>query len=146
MRPVLRIIFLLLVLAPLPSFGQHWHKNLDDAIAEAGSRRLNILLLFSVPTACDVCADLEKKVMMTPEFRAYAAAHFVLVKPDFSGAAPYEEKADNLLIVEKYDKDGFFPWVVILDASGRIVGKTGAYDGENPDEYISKLNKILAGR
>ncbi len=122
---------------------QEWKKDLNQALAEADAEHKYVLLLFSVPDACDICGQLESKVMASEEFKAYAKANFVLAKPDFSGSASYQTKADNLLIVEKYNKDGFFPWVVILDRNSKVLGRTGNYNNETPEEYIKILQAII---
>jgi len=141
MRQNLRMLFLLMFSAHTV-MAQTWNKNLDAALRQAGAERKQVFLLFSVPGNCALCEDLEKNVLGTKEFLDFAGPRYVLARPDFSGNAPYESKADNLLIVEEYDKDGFFPWVVILDPGGKIAGRPGQYDGQQPEAYIALLNKI----
>ncbi|RZJ31715.1 MAG: thioredoxin family protein [Flavobacterium sp.] len=123
---------------------QTWNKDLHEAEKLAASEGKLVLLLFSVPDECDRCLQLEKNVFGSPEFLAYAKDKFILAKPDFSAAASFETKADNLLIVEKYNKDGFFPLVVILDKS-RVLGAVGIYNGETPGQYVQSL-KSIAGK
>jgi thioredoxin-related protein len=121
---------------------QQWNKNLEAALREAGVAHKQVLLVFSVPGNCALCDDLESEVFNTKAFVDFAAAHYVLARPDFSAGASYQSKADNLMIVEKYDKDGFFPWLVVLNADGKIAGRAPQYDHEGADAYISQLNKI----
>ncbi len=116
-----------------------WNDNLDLARREAQQVGKKVLLYFSAAERCTPCQDLEQNVFASAEFEAYASKHFVLVKPVFDDTAPFHEKADNLLIVEKYNKDGFFPWVVILDATGKIVNKVGQYNNESPLDYLKRL-------
>ena len=135
------MIFLLFITST-GGFAQEWNKSLDLAIAKAGSNGKLVLLLFSVPDACDVCDRFEKNVIQSDAFEKYAIENYILARPDFSGTADMMTKADNLLIVEKYNKDGFFPWVVILDGNAKVLGKTGLYTDETPEEYIKKLELI----
>ena len=121
------------------SHAQQWHKDLDAAFKKAAREQKMVLLLFSLPDACETCDRLEKNVIGSEVFKAYAKNKYVLARPDFSDSASPETKIDNLLIVEKYNKDGFFPWVVILDANAKVLGKMGAYNNESPGEYIDKL-------
>ena len=121
---------------------QEWKKDLDKALSQAGNENKLVLLFFSVPEACDICMELDKSVFASEEFKAYARENFILAKPDFSESATFETKADNLLIVEKYNKDGFFPLVVILDKNSRVLGKVGIYNGETPQQYILSLQSI----
>ena len=133
----------LLVFGSTLAQAQQWHKDLDLAVNKAAHAQKMVLLLFSLPEACERCEKLEKNVIASDEFKAYAKEYFVLAKPDFSESASIETKTDNLLIVEKYNKDGFFPWVVILDSNAKVLGKIGLYNDESPGEYIDKLKSTI---
>jgi len=55
-------------------------------------------------------------VFKSPEFLAFADDNYVMVKIDFSYQQDDKEQLQkNLLIVEKYNKDGFFPHVVVFE-------------------------------
>jgi len=124
------------------TFGQRWHKDHDAAFSEASRNCKQVLLLFSLPDACDPCDRLEKTVIASEAFDSFADQTYVLARPDFGEATDFETKANNLLIVEKYNKDGFFPWVVILDPNGKVLGKMGQYNDESPETYIAKLRAV----
>jgi|SRR5690606_32405120 len=128
-----------LCLVALTGHAQEWNTDLESAKREAARNGRKVLLYFSAAERCTPCQDLEQNVMSSVEFTTYAAKHFVLVKPVFDDTAPMIEKAENLLIVEKYNKDGFFPWVVILDASGKVINKVGQYNNESPIQYLKRL-------
>jgi thiol:disulfide interchange protein len=121
---------------------QEWKSSLQPALEEADSSGKNVFLFFSVADACETCKALEEKVLLTEVFKNFASDKYVLAKIDFTSDVSLEEKAENLLIVEKYNKDGFFPWVVIINKSGKILGKTGLYNNESPEEYIRKLQSL----
>jgi thioredoxin-related protein len=133
---------LVLLLVGAVMHAQEWRTDLNAAIAEAARTDKNVLLLFSLPDACDVCETLEKNVIRSQEFKTFAAENYVLARPDFSESADMMTKADNLLIVEKYNKDGFFPWVVILDKNAKVLAKMGQYNDETPEAYITKLQSL----
>jgi thioredoxin-related protein len=123
---------------------QQWEKDLDVGLKEAVHQNKKVLLFFSVPEHCDTCVKLEQNIFKSPEFLAFADDYYVLVKVDFS----YEQEGlskdqlqKNLLIVEKYNKDGFFPHVVVLNAAAKIALKTEVYNNETPQEYLSLLKK-----
>lgn len=128
-----------MIMASPMAGAQEWHKDLDVAAAKAKAANKVVFLLFSVPDACDACDKLEKNVIASESFKRFAEENYILARPDFRESAPFETKADNLLIVEKYNKDGFFPWVVILDGNLKVLGKMGLYNDETPEEYITKL-------
>ncbi len=118
---------------------QHWIDDLEEARRIAAASNKMVLLYFAVSESCESCRALEEKVFRSDEFKDFADTRFVLARPEFRAHEPIETKAEKLMIVEKYNKDGFFPLVVILDRNLKVLGKTGAYDGEPPAEYIRKL-------
>lgn len=121
---------------------QQWNPNLEKALQQAGEENKNVLLFFSTVNACEMCLELEKKVFASDDFKQFASGRYILAKPDFNPTASFESKADNLLIVEKYNKDGFFPWIVILDKTGKVLGKAGLYNHQSPQEYIKLLQSL----
>lgn len=129
------ILFLLLA---NNAIGQTWKTNFNDALKEASASGKEVLLLFSVAENCDSCIRLEKNVLQSDEFLSYAKDNYVLVKQDFKSNSP-ESVEENLLIVEKYNKDGFFPLLVMINKSAKIIGHLGTYNNETPAQYIAKL-------
>ena len=123
-------------------WSQEWQTDLKKALQEANSSNKKVLLYFSVPEFCDSCQMLEKNVFSSEEFKSFAAENYVLTKADFSNAGNPELMEENLLIVEKYNKDGFFPLVVLMDKTARVLGKTGAYNDENAAAYIKLLKSL----
>jgi hypothetical protein len=80
-------------------------------------------------------------VLRSPEFLSYAESKYILVKEDFS----LEQDKDiesKLLVVEKYNKDGFFPLVVIINRNTKVIGQLGAYNNESPQQFLAKLQSI----
>ena len=45
----------------------------------------------------------------------------------------------NAKLAETYNSNGIFPFVVVLDANGNVLGKTG-YKKTTPEQYIKELN------
>lgn len=131
----------LFVLFGISAHAQEWNPDLESAKRQAAESGKKVLLYFSAAESCQPCQNLEQTVFASPEFIAYADKNYVLARPVFAAAASFAEKADNLLIVEKYNKDGFFPWVVILDSKGKVVNKVGQYDNEPPLTYLKKLER-----
>ena len=121
---------------------QQWQNDLQVGLKEAASQNKKVLLFFSVPERCDACNKLERNIFKSPEFIEFANENYVLVKIDFSYEAEELSKDQlekNLLIVEKYNKDGFFPHVVVLNKDAKITNKVGVYTRETPQQYLSLL-------
>ena len=57
-------------------------------------------------------------------------------------ALPKDQQAKNDQLAEKYNPNGYFPFVVILDKTGKVLGQTG-YKNMSSKEYIDHLNSFL---
>jgi thioredoxin-related protein len=140
-----RLFLLIVLLFFLPkSNAQQWHSDLQFGLKEAAQQNKKVLLFFSVPERCDVCNKLEQNIFKSPEFIEFASENYILVKIDFSYEAQEltkDQLEKNLLIVEKYNKDGFFPHVVVLNKEAKIIKKMEVYTSETPEQYLSLLQK-----
>ncbi|WP_181248464.1 thioredoxin family protein [Flavobacterium magnum] len=124
----------------------HWKTDIDKALREAAVANKDVLLFFTVSEQCENCDKLDKNIFSSEEFQAFAKENYIPVRIDFS-QKPTEELTDsmiekNLLIIEKYNKDGFFPLVVVLSKDSKVRGKTGVYKEETPTQFISMLRKF----
>jgi hypothetical protein len=59
-------------------------------------------------------------------------------KNELSGA---QTKA-NAKLAEKYNKNGVFPFVVVLNNKGEVLGET-SYKKTTPENYIKELNAFV---
>ena len=141
-----RLFLLTLLLCFLPkSYAQQWHTDLQLGLKEAAQQNKKVLLFFSVPERCEACNKLEQNIFKSPEFIEFASENYVLVKIDFSYEVQEltkDQLEKNLLIVEKYNKDGFFPHVVVLNKEAKITKKMEVYTSETPEQYLSLLQKM----
>ena len=122
------------------ALAQEWISELGSGFEMARAQDKKVLLFFSVADGCAVCQDLEQRVFKDQAFLDFASKRYVLVREDFSEGTP-EAKIRHLAIVEKYNRDGFFPLVLVLDAAGRVLKKTGPYENEDAQAYIRMLQK-----
>ncbi|MEZ4898857.1 MAG: thioredoxin family protein [Saprospiraceae bacterium] len=135
-------LVLLLILAGSGLFGQTWLTDLGKAEQEATSRNCHIILVFQGSDWCAPCIKLNQEIWQSEEFKAYASEHAVLLKADFPRKAknqlPPDQLKKNERLAEKYNKQGFFPLVVVLDNEGNVLGTTG-YKKTTPEAYIATL-------
>lgn len=105
-----------------------------------------VILVFSGSDWCAPCIKLEKNIWQSEEFKKEADKNWILVKADFpkkkNNKQPEELKAQNQVLAEKYNKEGFFPLVVVLDKTGKVMGKTG-YENIKPSEYIARIKSHI---
>lgn len=136
------LLLLLLLLPACPAFSQKWNTSIAEAKTIASKENKPIILVFSGSDWCAPCIKLEKSVWQSEEFKKEANASWVLVKADFpkkkNNTQSEELKNQNRTLAEKYNKEGFFPLIVVLDKTGKVLGKTG-YENIKASEYISLI-------
>lgn len=141
-----RLFLFTFVLVTTSNFAQNWTTNLEEAKATAAKENKNILLVFSGSDWCAPCIKLDKNVWQSTEFKTYAEGKFVLLRADFpkkkANVLPEALKNANLALAEKYNKEGFFPLVVVLDANGKVVARKG-YENQTAEKYITELQALI---
>ena len=124
---------------------QEWMTDLEEAKKIATEQNLKILISFQGSDWCAPCIKLNKEILSSEAFVTYAKSHFVMVKADFprrkkNKLSAAQQKKNNQL-AEKYDKQGIFPLVVMLDKNGNVLGRTG-YKNMAPAEYSALLSSF----
>jgi thioredoxin-related protein/outer membrane protein assembly factor BamD (BamD/ComL family) len=119
-----------------------WTTDFDEALREATSSKRLVLVDFTGSDWCGWCIKLDKEVFEMEQFKKEAPQSFVLVKLDFpkKKQLPEGEKVRNEALQKRYNITGF-PTVLVLDGSGKIVGKTG-YRAGGPAPYLENLNEL----
>jgi len=138
-------ISLLFLALSLSVAAQEWNTSLDSAKKLATEQDKNIILVFSGSDWCAPCIKLDKNIWQSEAFKAEAAKEWVMVKADFpkkKGNRQSEElRSANAVLSEKYNKEGAFPLVVVMDKNGKVLGKTG-FKNVSPEEYIKLLHSF----
>lgn len=126
-------------------FAQDWQLNLDKAKSIASLQNKNIVLVFSGSDWCGPCIKLDKNIWATNEFQKVAGENWVLLKADFprkkANRLSKEQTSTNEMLAEKYNPNGYFPLVQVLDDTGKVLGTTG-YKDFSPSEYIKHLQSF----
>lgn len=139
------LIFCLTILSFGSVKSQNWLTDISEAKSEALNQSQSIILVFQGSDWCAPCIKLDREIWHTDEFKAYADEHFVMLKADFprkkQNKLSKEQEKHNNELAEKYNKEGFFPLVVVLDSEGNVLGKTG-YKKTTPFEYIELLSSF----
>jgi len=121
---------------------QNWQTDFEQAKIIAAKENRKIIMVFQGSDWCAPCMKLDREIWSSDEFRSYANDHFVMLKVDFprkkASALTPEQQEKNNKLAERYNKQGFFPFVVVFDAQGHQLGETG-YKKMAPDEYIRHL-------
>jgi len=140
-----KIALLLLLSFTSISFSQEWKTSLEEAKLEATKENKKILLVFSGSDWCAPCIKLEKNVWKSEVFKKEALEKYVLIKADFPKKKANQLSAEltenNNKLAEKYNKEGNFPLVVMLDKNGKVQGMTG-FKNISAEEYVKLLTSL----
>jgi thioredoxin-related protein len=127
-------------------FAQHWSTSIEEAKDKATAENKTIVLVFSGSDWCAPCIKLDKNVWQSEEFKAYAAEKLVLVRADFpkkkANVLPEALQNANKALAEKYNQEGYFPLVVVLNAQGKVIAKKG-YENQNAAKYVAELQALI---
>lgn len=140
------IIFLSILLIPAISlYSQNWLTDFEKAKEQASADDKPIILVFSGSDWCVPCMKLEREIWEKETFIDYADSNYVMLRADFpkrkKNRLPEAQQKHNEMLAEKYNSTGAFPLVVVLDAEGNVLGRTG-YKSIEPEAYIELLNSF----
>ena len=128
------------------TFAQDWQINFEKAKEMALKNKQPIILVFQGSDWCTPCMKLEQEIWSSKEFKAYAKENYTLVKADFprrrKNKLSKEQTKQNDALAEKYNTNGVFPLVVVLDSKGKVLGKT-SYKKTTPKAYLDILNGFI---
>jgi thiamine biosynthesis lipoprotein len=116
----------------------------DKAFEKAKTENKPIFLVFSGSDWCMPCVKFEKEVLNDPGFLAFAKENLVILKADF----PQRKKQDKALVIqneglaEKYNPQGYFPHLLLLDANGDIL-TTFQYINQTAAAFIGEFEPYL---
>ena len=136
---VLLLLFSMNAWAGVP----HWYTDFEEAKKIASADNKLILADFSGSDWCGWCIKLDKEVFSKTEFKEYAGKNLVLFLADFPSQKklPDKVKKQNEALAQKYGVKGF-PAVLLLDKSGKVLGRTG-YKKGGPKQYVTHIKSLL---
>ncbi len=145
MKKILSIV--IVVLATITAINaQEWQTDLANAKEIASTENKPIILVFQGSDWCAPCIKLDREVWSTEVFKKHAKNNFVMLQADFprkkKNALPDAQSKANAKLAELYNKNGIFPFVVVLDSTGKVLGETG-YKKTTPEDYIKKLTAFI---
>jgi thioredoxin-related protein len=139
------VISIFLILTSL-SNGLSQNNQLEKAAKTAKEENKLIFMNFSGSDWCRSCIILKQSILDTPEFKAFANKELVLVDVDFprkkKNRLDKEQTQYNESLAAKYNKDGQFPTIIILDSDLKIVAKTD-YKRLSPEQYINHIKQLI---
>jgi thioredoxin-related protein len=139
-----KILYLLFFITSI-SLGQNWTTDFEKAKEIAKEKKQKIILVFQGSDWCAPCIKLDRDVWSTDTFTAYAKDHYVMLQADFprkkKNALPEAQAQANAQLAETYNRQGIFPFVVVLNSEGQVLGQT-SYKKMSPTAYINHLESF----
>ena len=141
-----RILAFFALLLAFISSAQQWEASYDGALLLAQETDRPLVLVFAGSDWCAPCIKLEKEIWQSEDFKEYASENYVLYRADFprkkKNQLPEKQAKANGELSGKFNPNGHFPLVVLLDSNERILGTT-SYKKLSSKEYITHLNSFL---
>lgn len=117
-----------------------WGKSLKSAQKQSEETGLPIALLFTGTSWCGYCVKLEKEILSKKEFKQGMDGVAIGVKFEFSG--PDFSKSKE---AKEYGIRGV-PAIIVVDATGKKLGRTGYIPGWTPAKYIEFFKKYAPAK
>ncbi len=138
-----KLFLSILLLFSAFSFSQDWKYNFEEAKQIASEEGKNIIIVFSGSDWCAPCIKLDKNIWQSEVFQKEASKEWIIVRADFprkkANTLSKEQTEHNRMLADKFNQEGSFPLVVILDKNGKLLGKMG-FKNVTPEEYIKMIH------
>jgi thioredoxin-related protein len=124
---------------------EEWLTDFGKAKQAARERNAPILANFAGTDWCGWCIKLDREVFSQDEFRVYAKTNLVLFLADYpkQKQLPEQTARQNAELAQLYGIEGF-PSVLLLDANGKELARTGYRQGGSK-AYVEYLRQLIAG-
>ena len=120
-----------------------WITDFSMAKQEAKKSNKLILLNFSGSDWCTPCIKTRKEIFEKKAFMEFANGNLVLINADFPRLKKHllskMQVSQNEALAEQYDKEGAFPFTLLMDADGKILKQWKGYPGVSAEAFISQI-------
>ncbi|MBK5286462.1 MAG: thioredoxin family protein [Bacteroidia bacterium] len=145
----MKLLFPLILLSVLVS-SPEWFTDFNKAQQEAVEGKKFILLNFSGSDWCGPCIMMRKEIFDSDAFNNYAAEHLVLVRADFprykKNKLSKEQTRQNEALADKYNKEGKFPFTVLMNSEGKVLKEWEGLPQESAELFVAEIKKMCNGR
>ena len=138
-------IHVFVLLMCLSTFSQNWEVSYDNSIKRAKEESKKLLVVFQGSDWCGPCIKLSKEIWSTEFFIDYSDKSYVMLQVDFprrkKNSLSESQKEQNAVLAEKFNPRGYFPFVVVLNSSGKLIGEIG-YENTTPQKFIEIIESF----
>jgi thioredoxin-related protein len=139
----MKLITLFLLLTVLPI---HWESDFSNAKKIAKEKNELILLNFSGSDWCGPCILLRRDYFESQVFSDMANENLVMVNADFprkkKNIGTPEQVKRNEGLAEIYNKEGSFPFTLLLDSNGKVLKTWHGKPGISPEQWTAEIKAI----
>lgn len=123
-----------------------WEPSFENAKKTAKEKHELILLNFSGSDWCGPCIVLRKDYLESDAFTKMANDNLVLVNADFprkkKNIPASEVVKRNEALAEIYNKEGSFPFTVLLNADGKVLKTWHGKPEISPEEWTAQIKAV----
>jgi thiol-disulfide isomerase/thioredoxin len=134
---------IVLALAILPI---QWEPDFENAKKTAKEKHELILLNFSGSDWCGPCIMMRKEYLENDAFSKMAANHLILVNADFprkkKNLPTSETIKRNDYLAEKYNKDGIFPFTLLMTSEGKVLKRWSGKPEVSVEKWVQEIESI----
>ena len=136
-------LFVLMFLFVIPI---QWEPSFENAKKTAKEKHELILLNFSGSDWCGPCIVLRRDYLESKVFTKMANDNLVLVNADFPRKKKNIPAADvvkrNEALAETYNKEGSFPFTLLLNADGKVLKTWRGKPELSPEEWTAQIKAV----
>ena len=140
-----KLYILFFIINSLALVSQDWLESYEESIIKSNQESKKIILVFQGSDWCGPCIKLTEEVWSSEYFIDYARKFFILLKADFprkrKNYLSDDQKKANKILAERFNPNGYFPLIVVLDNKGKVLGKMG-YEKKSPEQYIKTIESF----
>ena len=140
----MKLVFLLFISFISPP--ANWSGNFNETAKVAKASNKLILINFSGSDWCGPCIRLKNEIFVTEVFEKFASENLLLVKADFprqkKNKLPDAQVKLNETLAERYNKDGKFPFTLLVNSEGKILKTWDGLPKENAEQFVKQLETI----
>jgi len=136
----------LLILFLAFSLPIQWEADFEAAKKKAAAEHKLILLNFSGSDWCAPCILMRKNYIESDAFGTLANDKLVLINADFprksKNALPGEIAKRNSELAEQYNKQGHFPFTLLLDSNGKVLKTWNGKPEASVEDWVNEVKSV----
>lgn len=141
-----RLLVFLILCSTQFCFGQYFscEENFTEIQEKAKKENGKVLLYFSGSDWCKPCIMLKKRVLKDKEFQKSIENKYMVFQIDFpqnQKGIPAKEIKCRESMAAKFNENGIFPKLVLIDENQKIIQEINGYSKETPEEILNILQK-----